>query len=155
MKNKKTIPVFDFELGDKEKEYVNFERALCVGSELGGHFVSGHISTCAVLKNKKLQEKEGVFTFSLSKKWSKYLVPKTHIAINGVSLTLVEIILENEDDPLTCLFSVHLIPMTLKRTTFNLIQEKSFVNIEFNTTVKTILQTLENMKSQLHLNNQL
>lgn len=93
---------------------VNLERALTPQTRIGGHIVQGHIDGVA----KYLGNSE----FELPKKFEKYIVFKGSISINGVSLTVASI----RDN----VFSVAIIPHTLKNTTLQYLKIGDLVNIE-------------------------
>ena len=118
---------------------VNFERSLTFGGEVGGHILTGHISTEAKISKIETKEQDCIFHFLLEKKWQDYLIPKTHIAIDGISLTLAKI--SQNDKPEFICFTCHLIPETLRVTTLGFKKEGDFVNIEFNQTIKVIVET--------------
>lgn len=104
---------------------VNLERALQPSSRIGGHFVMGHIDQIAEVK--KIDQVDGFIKLQfcgISASAHQFLVKKGSISVNGVSLTINEVI-ENG-------FNVMLIPHTLSRTNLGLLQEKSYVNIEFD-----------------------
>ena len=128
----------------REGEKVNLERALTLGAEIGGHMMTGHISTVA--KIKQIEEFPGnyILHFKLDQKWEDYLLPKTHIGIDGISLTLVDVYTKEND----LFFSVHLIPETLRQTTLGLKSEGSEINIEFNQMTKTIVKTVKSYLSE-------
>ena len=67
--------------------------------------------------------------------WVSYLIPKGWIAIDGISLTVVDVATDH--------FSVHLIPETLARTTLGKKDVGSVVNLEFDHHTKVIVQTLQ------------
>lgn len=119
---------------------VNLERSLKLGSEIGGHLLTGHISTKAAIYEIKKLHSEHIVYFCLDRKWHQYLINKTHIAIDGISLTLVKIIPPN-DNSQKIIFTSHLIPETLKRTTLGIKKEGDSVNIEFNQMIKVIVET--------------
>lgn len=86
----------------------NLERALQLGGRLGGHIVTGHIDATAEFLGMTRQGDDIEYRVSLPEALKMYMAPKGSIAIDGVSLTLVDIA---EDS-----FSVHLIPVTLEET---------------------------------------
>jgi len=101
---------------------VNLERALAVGARLGGHFVQGHVDGCGTIE---LIQREGdwmTFWFLVNRDLTRQMVPKGSVAVDGVSLTLVEV----EDER----FSVALIPHTLQWTTLGIRRVNDRVNIE-------------------------
>jgi riboflavin synthase len=122
-------------LGQKTQgDRVNLERALRVGDRLGGHFVQGHIDTTALLRERRRQGDWEFLAFQIDPRWSPLLVPKGSIAVDGVSLTLVEVWPDA--------FSVMLIPHTLAVTTLGLIKPGDRVNIETDILAKHVRQLL-------------
>ncbi len=113
---------------------VNLERALKVGDRLGGHFVQGHVDTTAALRERRPEGEWEFLAFTIDPSWSPLLVPKGSIAVDGVSLTLVDV----EPDR----FSVMLIPHTLAVTTLGLIRPGDAVNIEVDMLAKHVLRLL-------------
>ena len=104
--------------GDK----VNIERSLKVGERMEGHFVLGHIDgTGKIVKIEKLS-KEIKFWIELSKDLARFVVKKGSITIDGISLTLVDVI-KNK-------ISVCIIPHTMKITNLGLKKIGDKVNIE-------------------------
>ncbi|MCP3968346.1 MAG: riboflavin synthase [Lentisphaerae bacterium] len=101
---------------------VNLERALQVGSRLGGHFVTGHIDTTASFISSKEYNGDIEYRVALPEELKPFMAPKGSIAIDGVSLTLVDI----ADDS----FSVHLIPVTLQETVLGDRKPGDKVNLE-------------------------
>jgi riboflavin synthase len=122
-------------LGDRRAgDRVNLERALKVGDRLGGHFVQGHIDSTAVLRERRPEGEWDVIAFGINPSWTALLVSKGSIAVDGVSLTLVDI------GPET--FSVMLIPHTLALTTLGLIRPGDRVNIEIDILAKHVQKLL-------------
>ncbi len=119
---------------------VNIERALCVGEEMGGHHVTGHIDTIGTIQEIKTTPNNKEMFIHHESEWHKYLVPKGWIAIDGVSLTVVEVAADY--------FSVCLIPETLSRTTLGFKQVGDIVNLEFDHTTKVIVATLERLREE-------
>ena len=118
-------------------ELVNLERAARIGDEVGGHHVTGHIDTTGAVS--LLEESPGNLKLwvQVEPVWTRYLVPKGWIAINGASLTVVDV----QDDR----FSVCLIPETLARTTLGTVHLGSPLHLEFDHQTKVIVQTLERL----------
>lgn len=122
-------------LGDlKPGHSVNFERAARIGDEIGGHLLSGHIHTAANVVEILRPENNVTIWFDVPEGWARYIFPKGYIAINGASLTISEV--EGSR------FNVHLIPETLRATTFGTIVEGMKVNIEIDSQTQTIVDTL-------------
>ncbi len=101
---------------------INLERSLRADSRLGGHFVSGHIDYKGkIIDILRSQEGTG-FKISLPPEFSKFLALKGSIALDGVSLTVAGLTMEN--------FTVYFIPHTLKNTTLENKKRGDCVNIE-------------------------
>jgi len=115
---------------NRSGDLVNLERSLRTGDRIGGHFVQGHVDTTATL-DQRIQEGEWAFLrFRIDPAWTALMVPKGSIAVDGVSLTLVEV----ETD----VFSVMLIPHTLAVTTLGLLSRMDEVNIETDILAKHV-----------------
>ena len=101
---------------------VNIERSLKVGDRLEGHFVLGHIDGVATITKIEKKPKEVKFWFKIPKKLTKYVVKKGSIALDGISLTVV--------DAKKDIASVCLIPQTIKVTNFKSKNVGDKLNIE-------------------------
>lgn len=125
-------------LGDLQAgSAINFERAARIGDEIGGHLLSGHIHTTAVVDAIERPENNCVLYFRVPSFWMRYIFPKGYIAINGASLTIGEV----TDDT----FNVYLIPETLRATTFSDVKVGDRINIEIDSQTQTIVDTLARM----------
>lgn len=122
----------------KQGGFVNVERSLKMGDELGGHIVSGHIHTTALLIERKQTPTNCQLLFSVQGNWLKYILAKGFITINGISLTVGEVAESS--------FYVHLIPETLARTNLADLPQQGVVNIECDQQTMTIVNTIERMK---------
>ena len=111
---------------------VNIERSLRAGDRLEGHFVLGHVDGVAVIKKILKKPNEVQIWFAIPKKLSKFIVKKGSIAIDGISLTIVDI--KNS------LASVSLIPHTISVTNFHTKKIGDKVNIETDILGKYILK---------------
>ena len=123
-------------LGDlKAGRVVNLERALAVGDRLGGHFVSGHIDGTGTLLSRDDHGDWSFFCFSVSRKLARQMASKGSIAIDGVSLTIVD----SEPER----FSVALIPYTLAVTTLGPLRVGDKVNLETDILAKYVERLVE------------
>lgn len=116
----------------KPGSIVNVERSLKTGDRLEGHFVLGHIDGVGTIKKIQKTSKEVRIWFEIPKKLTKYVVKKGSIAIDGISLTVVDI--KNN------LASVCLIPHTIDVTNFKTKNIGDKINIETDILGKYILK---------------
>jgi riboflavin synthase len=114
---------------------VNLERALAVGGRLGGHFVSGHIDGLGTLLERHDYGDWSTFWFSVPRALARQMASKGSIAVDGVSLTIVD----SEPDR----FSVALIPFTLAVTTLGPLQVGGKVNLETDILAKYVQRLVE------------
>lgn len=121
------------QLGDT----VNFERSLRVGSEVGGHFLSGHVDTTATIVDEVNRPETRDLTFKVPPEWFKYIFEKGYVALDGASLTVAS------TDPNRHRFSVALIPETIRITTFAKKKTGDRINIEIDRTTQAIVDTVE------------
>jgi len=111
---------------------VNIERSLKAGDRLEGHFVLGHVDGVAIIKKILKKPKEVQVYFEVPKNLAKYIVKKGSIAIDGISLTVVDI--------KKTLAYVSLIPHTIEITNFHTKKVGDKVNIETDILGKYILK---------------
>jgi riboflavin synthase len=111
---------------------VNIERSLKAGDRLEGHFVLGHVDGVGIIKKILKKPKEVQVWFEIPKKLSKYVVKKGSIAMDGISLTVVDI-KKN-------LAYVSLIPHTIEITSFRTKKIGDKINIETDILGKYILK---------------
>lgn len=117
---------------------VNVERSYRVGDEVGGHIVSGHVTTMAEIIAIDAPENNRVITFKIPPALLRYLFPKGFVALDGCSLTIADV------NKAAGTFSVWLIPETLSRTTFGLKRPGDLVNLEIDSKTQAIVDTVEN-----------
>lgn len=108
----------------KISDKVNIERALKVGDRMGGHFVTGHIDGTGIINKKTKQPGQTTLWVNVSTKLGTMMIEKGSIAIDGISLTLVDV----KDTE----FSVALIPFTLAETTLGFKGVGDTVNLELD-----------------------
>ena len=123
-------------LGEKiVGNWVNLERALKMGDELGGHLLSGHIMGVGEIIERTSGDDHLDLLIDCPDDILKFVQQKGYIAIDGISLTIGEV-----DDGG---FALHLIPETMKLTTIGGKQLGEHVNIEVDSMTQTIVSTVE------------
>ncbi len=110
---------------------INIERSLKVGERLEGHFVLGHVDGVVTITKMERKPKEVKIWFKIPKKLAKFVVEKGSIALDGISLTIV--------DAKKDLGSVCLIPHTMKITNLKTKKIGDKLNIETDVLGKYIL----------------
>ena len=116
---------------------VNLERSLRAGDPIGGHFVTGHIDCVGSVLEKQESGEWLTVWFGYPKEFGELLVPKGSVAVDGVSLTVVDVQAER--------FSVMLIPHTRDHTTLGLKGPGAAVNLEFDLLAKHVRKLVQNM----------
>ena len=115
----------------------NIERSLKMGDELGGHQVNGHVDCKTQILQIEQSPGNHKIWIEIAPHWNRYLVPKGWIAVDGISLTVVDV----EPDR----FSVCLIPETLSRTTLGNATQTTLLNLEFDHQTKVIVESVERL----------
>ena len=118
-----------------EGDYVNVERSLKYGDEIGGHIISGHVSVALAISRIDHQEDNTSIWFNLPDAHKKHVLPQGFIGLNGCSLT-IGAVTESE-------FCVCLIPETLRVTGFGKASAGTWVNMEIDHQTQTIVATVE------------
>lgn len=120
----------------KVGDLVNIERAAKFGDEIGGHQMSGHIICMAEISKIYTSENNRQIWLQMpNTELMKYVLHKGYIGIDGISLTIGEVINNR--------FCVHLIPETLERTTLGKKRLGDKVNIEIDPQTQTVVDTIE------------
>ena len=136
---------FDFEAGSETlsktnlgdlriRSRVNLERALATGDRLGGHYVTGHVDEVGTIIERRDEPPWSHFRFRFSSRFASQVASKGSIAVDGISLTVVDV----SDDS----FSVALIPHTLEATTLGSKTVGSRVNLESDLIAKYVERSL-------------
>lgn len=125
----------ELKTGDK----VNLEQAFKASDRLGGHFVLGHVGGVGVILDKKQEGNSMLLKISAPQEISDYLVPKGSIAVDGVSLTVLDVF----DDS----FTISIIPHTVKVTTLGLKSRGSKLNLEVDIIGKYVKKFMNTKKS--------
>ncbi len=108
----------------KVGKYINIEKSLYHGKKISGHYIQGHVDTTSVVKSIKIIDRSWNVSFTLEKKYKKFIVEKGSISINGVSLTLSKVRADS--------FQITIIPHTLKLTNLINLKKGDKVNVEFD-----------------------
>jgi riboflavin synthase len=114
---------------------VNLERALKVGDELGGHLVAGHVDGLAVVSAREDLTDMARFTFRAPAELSRFIAPKGSVALDGVSLTVNQVMRDT--------FSVMIIPHTLVATTLRTLAAGDAVNLEIDLMARYAARLME------------
>lgn len=132
---------FDFEVGPETlakttlgqliaNDRVNLERSLRMGDALGGHFVTGHVDCVGTILEETVTGDWLTVWFGFPPEFEELLVAKGSVAVDGVSLTIV--------DAKSDRFSVMLIPHTRSATTLGPKKPGAAVNLEFDLLAKHV-----------------
>ena len=118
-------------------QIVNLEPALRISDRLGGHIVSGHIDGLGIIENIEKLEK----SWLLSIKWqndaySRYVVKKGSICVNGISLTIAKY------EKKGTIFTIAIIPHTWFNTNLQNLKIGDFVNLEGDALIKYVEKLL-------------
>jgi len=126
------------ELNDGER--VNLERSLRLSDRLGGHIVQGHVDGIGVIDERIPQGEWLTIWFKVAPELAAQMVTKGSVAVDGISLTLVDVHADR--------FSVALIPHTLIMTTLGFKQVGDKVNIETDLIGKYVLKHMAGLKGE-------
>ena len=114
----------ELKLGDK----LNLEPSLRASDRLGGHMVTGHVDYRGRIDSVSFDGKTWVYEFSYDPQFKPYIISKGSIAVDGISLTVV--------DPVENRFSCHIIQHTGEETSLTLKKAGMMVNLEYDMTAK-------------------
>ena len=125
----------------KAGDFVNIERAMQMGTEIGGHILSGHVYCTADIVERLSSENNLQIWFQLpNQDMMKYVLTKGFIAVDGISLTIGEVREQS--------FCVNLIPETIHRTLIGKKNVGEKVNIEIDPQTQAIVDTVERYLAQ-------
>ena len=124
----------------EEYDLVNLERAARFGDEIGGHIVSGHVSGIVKISKIEKTTNNHVISFKTSNDLIKYIFPKGYVSLNGISLTIGEV------NRLDNIFTVYLIPETLRITTMLDKKVGDIINLEVETQTKNTVDLITEMQ---------
>ena len=123
----------------RDGDRVNVERSARAGVEIGGHELSGHVDGTAEIVALDRPPGNHVVTFRAPHELMRYVFTKGFIALDGCSLTVVDV----DRDAAT--FTVHLIPETLRVTTFGAKGMGDRVNLEVERRTQVIVDTIRDL----------
>ena len=123
----------------RKNTQANIERSLKFGDEIGGHNVSGHVTSVATISEVKQGVNGRTLQLTSEGKEISYLMPKGFVAIDGISLTVGEVNLP------TATFDVHLIPETIAVTTIGEKQVGDQVNLELDSATVAAVEAAKQM----------
>lgn len=126
----------------KINDLVNIERCATFASEIGGHILSGHIHGTTSITQINSPVNNKIIWLAIPSFLQPYLFNKGYIALNGTSLTIAEV---NENE-----FSVHLIPETLKRTTWSKVKVGELINVEIDHHTYIIVDRINHWLAKEH-----
>lgn len=127
----KKTTVGNFEKGTE----INLEKSLKVNDLLDGHIVQGHVDTRGKIINIKKEEESKLMKIQVPEEFMKYIASKGSIAVDGISLTVVDVGKN--------WFSTSLVSYTLENTNLGNIREGSEVNIETDILAKYVARLLD------------
>lgn len=125
----------------KAGDGVNLERSAKMTDENGGHVIAGHIATTAMVEEISTAEERAFIRFRVPEEWAKYIFPRGYLAVNGCSLTVAEV-----DGNL---FTINLIPETLRQTTFRDYRPGDLLNIEVDHQTMVLVDVIERTVSRV------
>jgi riboflavin synthase len=120
---------------------VNLERALRVGDRLGGHFVQGHIDSVARIRSFEKRGADHRLEIEMPARFARYVLEKGSIAIDGISLTIAEVLPKS--------FVVWITPHTKEQTNLKRANAGDAVNIEFDILAKYVERRLGRAPEEL------
>ena len=128
--------VGELTMGDR----VNLERAVTPTTRLGGHIVQGHVDGTGLVRRRTPSEHWEVVEVEAPTDLLRYLVPKGSITVDGISLTVVDVLADG--------FTVSLIPETLARTTLGFRKPGDRVNLEADIIAKHVERLLQSRQAR-------
>ncbi|MCR1816398.1 riboflavin synthase [Aliarcobacter butzleri] len=123
------------------KNEVHIEPAMMMGDRFEGHIVQGHVDCLGTVKTIKQNGNSTDFFISLPKEYSKYIIPKGSVTIDGVSLTVNEVLKDE--------FRLTIIPHTIENTLFKNYKIGTKVNLETDMFARYIYNMFKNKKDNL------
>ncbi|MCX7705032.1 MAG: riboflavin synthase [bacterium] len=119
---------------------VNLERAAKYGTRIGGHLLTGHIDFKTRITSKRKQGENSIILVKIPSQYKIYFVKKGSVGIDGISLTIADIINDN--------IAIWLIPHTIKNTTMRDKKIGDEVNVEIDMIAKVLVETNINLRKK-------
>ena len=113
---------------------VNLEHALIAGASMGGHFVQGHVDCSSKVISFERAGSDYRLEVDLQSDFAHYAAYKGSVAVNGISLTIAELLASS--------FAVFIIPHTKRHTNIDIVQPGDLLNIEFDILAKYVERML-------------
>ena len=122
------------------KGRVHMEPAMMMGDRFEGHIVQGHVDCLGTIKSIKQNGNSTDFIISLPSEYSKYIIPKGSVTIDGVSLTVNEVLKDS--------FRLTIIPHTIENTLFKRYKIGTKVNLETDMFARYIYNMFKGQKEE-------
>jgi len=122
-------------------DVVDVERAAAFGDEIGGHLISGHVWGVATVTEVAREGENTRVRLRPPESARKYILEKGYVALDGASLTIGAVQPDGS-------FDVHLIPETLRLTTFDQARPGTRVNLEVDAQTQAVVDTVERVLEQ-------
>ena len=119
-------------------DLVNLERAVNAGAPLGGHFVQGHVDSVARIAALEGVNADVRLEIELPSEFAHYVVAKGSIAVDGISLTIAEVLSKN--------FLCWVIPHTERHTNLSTRKTGDLVNLEFDLLAKYVERMMDRLR---------
>ena len=119
---------------------INLERALAADGRVGGHFVQGHVDCTARTRAFEMEGADYRLEVELPSDFSHYVIRKGSVAINGISLTVAELLPGS--------FTVWIIPQTRRYTNLSGVAPGDWLNLEFDLLAKYVERMLARYPSR-------
>jgi riboflavin synthase len=122
-----------------ENSLVNLERAMTLQQRIGGHLLQGHVDALGEIVDITLEDSAWLVSIRFSENLRPYLINKGFIAIDGMSITIIDIV--------ASIFRVTLIPHTLQATIAQYYRVGTFVNLEVDMLAKYLKNFIKQEQS--------